>query len=61
MGYFSSDRTIKEYAEQIWGVQPCRRPGPMSVPLERLSEQGIVGKEVRTPPLPLYSVTCVCP
>jgi starch phosphorylase len=22
MGKFSSDRTIKEYAEQIWGVKP---------------------------------------
>jgi len=23
---FSSDRTISEYAEDIWGVTPCRRP-----------------------------------
>ena len=21
-GYFSSDRTIKEYADQIWGINP---------------------------------------
>eukprot|EP00271_Cylindrocystis_brebissonii_P014161 TRINITY_DN35420_c0_g1_i1.p1 TRINITY_DN35420_c0_g1~~TRINITY_DN35420_c0_g1_i1.p1 ORF type:complete len:1046 (+),score=242.32 TRINITY_DN35420_c0_g1_i1:158-3295(+) len=25
-GKFSSDRTIKEYAEEIWGIQPCNRP-----------------------------------
>lgn len=23
-GKFSSDRTIKEYAEEIWKIQPCR-------------------------------------
>lgn len=25
-GFFSSDRTIAEYASQIWGVEPCRVP-----------------------------------
>jgi starch phosphorylase len=24
MGYFSSDRTVKEYAEEIWGIKPVR-------------------------------------
>jgi glycogen phosphorylase len=24
MGYFSSDRTILEYAEDIWGVKPMK-------------------------------------
>ncbi len=24
MGYFSSDRTVEEYAEKIWGVEPAR-------------------------------------
>ncbi|ECK4264016.1 glycogen/starch/alpha-glucan phosphorylase, partial [Salmonella enterica] len=24
MGYFSSDRTIKEYAENIWHIDPVR-------------------------------------
>jgi starch phosphorylase len=27
MGKFSTDRTIKEYAEQIWGLKPVRPPG----------------------------------
>ena len=26
MGRFSSDRTINEYAEQIWGIKPCQLP-----------------------------------
>ncbi|OHT08697.1 hypothetical protein TRFO_04767 [Tritrichomonas foetus] len=26
MGYFNSDRTISEYAEQIWDVHPCPLP-----------------------------------
>jgi len=25
-GYFSSDRTIKEYAKDIWGIEPCKLP-----------------------------------
>jgi starch phosphorylase len=24
MGKFSTDRTIREYAEEIWGVKPAR-------------------------------------
>lgn len=27
-GKFSSDRTIKEYADDIWKVQPCPVPAP---------------------------------
>ena len=30
---FSSDRTIQQYAEEIWKVQPVRRPGPTSLDL----------------------------
>ena len=26
MQFFSSDRTIQEYAEQIWNTQPCSLP-----------------------------------
>ncbi|KAM9981674.1 hypothetical protein ACTFIY_003973 [Dictyostelium cf. discoideum] len=30
-GKFSSDRTIKEYAQQIWGIEEWKRPGPVPV------------------------------
>lgn len=48
-GFFSSDRTIAEYAKEIWNVQPCRRPGPVPVPIERLSSSGVVPHEVFSP------------
>eukprot|EP00921_Rhytidocystis_pertsovi_P013357 GHVQ01021589.1.p1 GENE.GHVQ01021589.1~~GHVQ01021589.1.p1 ORF type:complete len:932 (+),score=117.03 GHVQ01021589.1:256-3051(+) len=28
MGKFSSDRTIRQYAETIWNIEPCERPAP---------------------------------
>lgn len=28
MGTFSTDRTIGQYAKEIWGIEPCRRPEP---------------------------------
>lgn len=30
MGAFSSDRTIREYANEIWGVQPLGQSVPPS-------------------------------
>jgi len=48
-GKFSSDRTIKQYAEQIWNIKPVRRPGPVSISVERLSHMGVVSRDVITP------------
>jgi len=48
-GKFSSDRTIKQYAEKIWNVHPIRRPGPVSVSVERLSHIGVVGRDIFSP------------
>merc|ERR1712216_157831 len=31
-GKFSSDRTIRQYATEIWGVEPCERPRPPNAP-----------------------------
>ncbi len=27
-GFFSSDRTINEYAQEIWRTEPCHVPAP---------------------------------
>jgi len=34
---FSSDRTIHQYAKEIWDVSPVRRPGPMPIPVESIN------------------------
>ena len=28
MGFFSTDRTISQYAREVWGLVPCKRPAP---------------------------------
>jgi len=48
-GKFSSDRTIRQYAEQIWNIKPVRRPGPVSISVERLSHLGVVSRDVISP------------
>ena len=36
-GKFSSDRTIEQYAREIWKVKKLRRPGPTPISVDRLS------------------------
>lgn len=38
-GVFSSDRTILQYAKEIWNIEPVRRPGPLYVSMAEVSEQ----------------------
>jgi len=49
MDKFSSDRTIKEYADDIWNVQPCKIPQPSTTEMNRVKSQTnvISAKEAR--------------
>ncbi|KAH3732873.1 glycogen phosphorylase 2 [Pelomyxa schiedti] len=54
MGYFSSDRSIKEYASLIWNLSPCRRAGPVRVSLERLATSSAASPTTpTTAPIPI--------
>jgi len=48
-GKFSSDRTIRQYAENIWNIRPVRRPGPVPVSVERLGTLGIIDQGALSP------------
>uniref|UniRef100_A0A6B2L5P6 Alpha-1,4 glucan phosphorylase n=1 Tax=Arcella intermedia TaxID=1963864 RepID=A0A6B2L5P6_9EUKA len=39
MGKFSSDRSIEEYAENIWNLRPCPRPGPIPVDTSAMGQE----------------------
>mmetsp|Transcript_11767 Transcript_11767/g.47517 ORF Transcript_11767/g.47517 Transcript_11767/m.47517 type:complete len:927 (-) Transcript_11767:43-2823(-) len=44
-GKFSSDRTIMQYAKEIWNVHPHRRPGPTAVGAATLDSKGLIGAD----------------
>jgi len=48
-GKFSSDRTIREYADNIWNIRQIRRPGPVPVSIERLGTLGIIDRGALSP------------
>jgi hypothetical protein len=41
-GKFSSDRTIHDYAREIWKIERCERPGPIAVDMHDLQNKGLV-------------------
>ena len=43
MGFFSSDRTIEEYAQEIWNLNPVSIPTPGSSALSRVRSQPHLG------------------
>ncbi|EAR95326.2 glycogen/starch/alpha-glucan phosphorylase (macronuclear) [Tetrahymena thermophila SB210] len=40
-GKFSSDRTIRQYAEEIWDLEPCEIPNPSKSEKERFIQRNI--------------------
>jgi len=55
-GKFSSDRSVREYSEKIWKLEPCARPGPMAVDVHGLIEERL-GDRVGNSVSPLERVS----
>jgi starch phosphorylase len=51
MGKFSSDRSIQQYANNIWNLQAVPRPGPITVELDKMSSAGLVPDLGATSPI----------
>jgi len=45
---FSSDRTIEQYARDIWKVKKLRRPGPTPISVNRFSGGGLLAGDTDT-------------
>lgn len=58
---FSSDRTIREYAKDIWNIHPVRRPGPLPVSVQTIASSGILGANFSPSPLttPTFGTTTI--
>ena len=54
VGKFSSDRTIQQYADEIWGAKPCVVPvetKPSSAPAKTASSSTKTASAAKKPPV----------
>eukprot|EP01099_Mayorella_cantabrigiensis_P001030 TRINITY_DN1429_c0_g1_i2.p1 TRINITY_DN1429_c0_g1~~TRINITY_DN1429_c0_g1_i2.p1 ORF type:complete len:929 (-),score=217.90 TRINITY_DN1429_c0_g1_i2:96-2783(-) len=58
MGFFSSDRTIRQYADEIWKIQPCKVPevDPGTASFTKVLSSANISKMERTMPNTLGSL-----
>eukprot|EP01130_Rhizamoeba_saxonica_P015962 TRINITY_DN7284_c0_g1_i1.p1 TRINITY_DN7284_c0_g1~~TRINITY_DN7284_c0_g1_i1.p1 ORF type:complete len:941 (+),score=214.82 TRINITY_DN7284_c0_g1_i1:169-2991(+) len=46
MGKFSSDRSVQDYANNIWNLEPNKRPGPVTVDTSKMSAEDSIAQSV---------------